>query len=663
MSPNKTFLTVNGRISSLIQKLAHSIIFTYFFLPSLPMTRTYCILLALLFITICPSQSQDRPIDQWIRDIAQAKDTARFQLQYQVGSYYQEHEIFDSALIYLRSAKKTVEQTNDHRGLAQVCNSLGLLQRNYSNTDEAMKLLAQSLAVSENSGFQDLQAYTLFNMALVFGDQGDQNSALQYNRRSLHLLSILKDTLRMIKAYTYFGDVYGTLNQPDSALSYLNRGLALCNQLKSVPMQALSQVRMNLLFNLAGVHISSGRPSEALAILEPLYDQVKNMKLIVAQRYLLSSLANANKDLEAYEKAIAYTNELESLLIQDSIPELYRILYETRSEIHSATGNYKEAFRNLELASQLKDQIFSETKQKTVAEIRNRYESEKKDEAIAKLSQEKKAQNIILILSGIITVIALSFLFLMHRSKTLQRRLFEQKEKSIAQDKFIEQTLMQKKMIELEQMALQSQMNPHFIFNCLNSIQEFVIDKDVINANKYLSSFAFLIRQTLEASSKQKISLEEEIQYLENYLELEQMRYKHQFSYSILVQHDISPSDVFIPAILIQPFVENSIRHGILNKSGEGKLQISFTSEGADGILCTVQDNGIGRESAMKIKKTSHPGFPSRGMKLVQERIELLNKQDQMLISLNFQDLTDESGEPTGTRVNLSFKTKEPVLS
>ena len=210
-------------------------------------------------------------------------------------------------------------------------------------------------------------------------------------------------------------------------------------------------------------------------------------------------------------------------------------------------------------------------------------------------------------------------------------------------------------MMELEQMALRSQMNPHFIFNSLNSIQQYVIDKDISGANKYITSFSRLIRQTLDNSSREKISIKDEISYLSNYLELEKTRMENMFDYSIVCNPALPANDIFIPPMLLQPYIENSIRHGVRYRNdNEGKININIDIDGVN-LICTITDNGIGRRQSQLYKGSRIIEYQSRGMSLTEERIKLINAFNTRNINIVIEDLEDSQQLSAGTKVIISF--------
>lgn len=221
-----------------------------------------------------------------------------------------------------------------------------------------------------------------------------------------------------------------------------------------------------------------------------------------------------------------------------------------------------------------------------------------------------------------------------------------------------EKTAASKRISELEQLSRKAQMNPHFIFNSLNSIQQYVMDADVAGANKFISGFSRLIRQTLDFSSKPEISLEEELDYLTNYLDIEKTRLENMFSWSVHIDDAVKTSEYYIPPMILQPFVENSVRHGLrFRRDKEGTVTIKVKREG-NYLVCILEDNGVGRKAAMKYKSISPINYQSKGMSLTADRIYMFNKEHEHKISMYIDDLEDEAHNALGTRVTIHF----PVL-
>ncbi|MES2396179.1 MAG: two-component regulator propeller domain-containing protein [Bacteroidota bacterium] len=212
-------------------------------------------------------------------------------------------------------------------------------------------------------------------------------------------------------------------------------------------------------------------------------------------------------------------------------------------------------------------------------------------------------------------------------------------------------TELNRKIANIESQALRAQMNPHFIFNTLSSIQHYISNHDTDAALKYLSKFAKLMRKIMENSKQQMITVAEEINALNLFLELEVMRFDKKFEYHISIDPNIDQNYDRIPSMLIQPYVENAIIHGLLPKQGFGKISIALQKQN-DTILCIVEDTGIGRENSKKFKKNSIQQHKSMGMSITQERLDILNASLSSNINCEIID-QHENGEPAGTKVLL----------
>jgi ligand-binding sensor domain-containing protein/putative methionine-R-sulfoxide reductase with GAF domain len=214
-----------------------------------------------------------------------------------------------------------------------------------------------------------------------------------------------------------------------------------------------------------------------------------------------------------------------------------------------------------------------------------------------------------------------------------------------------------KKVAETRLMALRAQMNPHFIFNSLNSIQECIVNHKIEDAHTYLSRFSRMLRMVIDYSERNFISLEKEIEFLNLYLGLESLRFGQSFKYTIEVDQELDEEESKIPSLLIQPFAENAIWHGLLHKDGNRELMIRFQIRNEDQLLCIIEDNGIGRKRAAEINagKFDAQKHESKGMKISQERIDLVRLQTDQSTDIRIEDLYDDSGNASGTRVTVTL--------
>ncbi len=211
------------------------------------------------------------------------------------------------------------------------------------------------------------------------------------------------------------------------------------------------------------------------------------------------------------------------------------------------------------------------------------------------------------------------------------------------------------KTLKYQSMLLSSQLNPHFIFNSLNSIQYFIMDKDTEPALNYLSNFATLMRTVLDNSTKRYITLEDEIKFLNIYLRLEEGRHKSKFGHTINFSRDLDPKEILIPPMLLQPFIENTVIHGVGHLINGGVIEIFF-EKGDNEMLCTISDNGVGRLEANRLKVLkSGDNHVSQSTGINSKRIDILNSLEGHGFSGVVEDLYDEKGKPTGTKVIAKF--------
>ena len=245
--------------------------------------------------------------------------------------------------------------------------------------------------------------------------------------------------------------------------------------------------------------------------------------------------------------------------------------------------------------------------------------------------------------------VILTFVFLLVTWGLVDRRIRR------AQSQQEEKERLHRKMNELENMALQAQMNPHFIFNCLNSVQQFIFDQNTFLANQYISDLAKLIRATLYYSNKPFITVRQEIDYLNTYLSIEKIRFDSKMDYRLEVDDAVGRDELQIPPMLIQPYVENGIRHGLRHKrTGKGLIMVAIRML-ADSLQVIVEDNGIGREMSARYKTREHIEYQSKGMSLTADRIRMLNSINRQQIHVRVEDLMDAAGKAAGTRIVLTF--------
>jgi hypothetical protein len=337
-------------------------------------------------------------------------------------------------------------------------------------------------------------------------------------------------------------------------------------------------------------------------------------------------------------RMFAYLND--KLAFEREQVQLMEKIYRLYFYLDKAYLDDKKALEHYMLASHWKDSIHDDQNRKQWALMQGEYETERAENKIVVLEKENEVSRMKIRQSRVYLFAMGAFILILG----LITILFIRQNKIRAEHR----------NVLLEQKMLRLQMNPHFIFNSLSVIMEFIDKKLNDTASKYLSTFASLMRSTLESTRKDFIYLEEEVSWLGNYLELQKLRYANNFHYSIEVDEKLDPDDVKIPPMLIQPFVENAIEHGIRHKNAPGHISVSFRLDN-NMIKCEVEDDGVGREKAWEIEHKTRKSHTSMATDIILDRIQSINKKMKHKIRLDIVDMMSESNEPNGTKVVLDM--------
>ena len=344
---------------------------------------------------------------------------------------------------------------------------------------------------------------------------------------------------------------------------------------------------------------------------------------------------NTSQKFDELNKPIKFYSNYDSLSLDIAFPDYYTYRFDDWTNSFNIDGDLKDVsrFKNEKLMiSQIPTGDYSFSFSNKTSPFSEKLE----------LEITRDNRNIILAIVLILSMLFLSYLFFKYRIKQLKK--FEK-----------EKTRINTKIAELELTALRSQMNPHFIFNALGSVQYFIQTQETEKADSYLSNFAKLMRNILESSKSKYISLTEEVKLLRLYVGLEKMRFEKLFDFEINIDPEIDEENP-VPPMIIQPFLENAINHGLYHLTKrEGKLSLEFKHINELEMECIISDNGIGREAAGKLRKPNHK---SRGLEIVKDRIQTINSQAEVKIHIKTEDLK-ELQEATGTKVIINFKYDE----
>lgn len=602
------------------------------------------------------------------------------------GAYYNYTDQYQLAINSYKKSFLMAQKINFYEQCASNLQNIGTAYDYLGKVDSSLVYFEKALQFANQSKNKTTIAYVLTDLGHVFNLKGNTTLAIEKNLNALKIFEEVKDFEGIERTYLALGRIFDNQKEYKKAISYYQKGLkiAVDNQLNNRQSILLNSLA-NSNFQLKNYHEAESFAQKSLVVSDKNnFETAKAMSLKhlgeialkqnrfdKAEAYLKQSaelfqklhvnnnLARVQIDLgqiylnqKNYAKSLKEANKAFQIATISNYPAEKKDAAELLSIIYQHDANYKAAFEYQSIAKNIGDSIFYDENKNIALKSEFKYETEKKEAQIKALSQQKKIADLetqrqksllLLVMIGLISVLFIVFLLFKRYKSNKENELLkvslEETEKTL---------LAEKKATESELKALKSQMNPHFIFNALNSIQEQFMFGDKLVANEQMGNFTNLTRQILSLSSKKKIPLGIEIDILTKYLELEKMRFDTNFKYNIQVNENIDDEYTQLPPMLIQPFVENSIKHGLLHKEGQKELSISFAlNETETFLICTIQDNGIGREQSKIIQnKNKHHSFSTSA---ISQRLHLLYPGEKIENLLHYEDLKDENGNATGT--------------
>lgn len=554
------------------------------------------------------------------------------ELNYPKGKFYALMNLSDAFFFsgqydQLQTVLTEMEQMLPHKNLVEEQGIYLLVNSRFlkktGKHDQAAVQLLEAQAHFSKTGNLGREADAFTDLAILHSNLGQFGDAAKYYRSALNLYERDDDMKGVSHVLSHMGIVSYYQGNLDSAEKFLLRALDLQKEVNS-PLTTASCKS-----SLGNLYIESGRYDEALQLFDENYQSFSAIR--DTSNMVLAVLQSADSYIEKGDSRHALTLAKKALdLLQDSDDlNMTRNTYEMMAGAHENLGEFREALKAFKEISAIEKKINAEETAQKVIEIERRYQFEQQQEQIAALTQQNK----------------LSEMELDRNTNALRARTYLTASLSLLLIMLIgggwfirrqHQLREQKKAAELEHRALRTQMNPHFIFNALNSIQRIYLEGDIDEANEYIADFSTLMRNILENSNKSNISLHKELETLELYLELEKLRSRKMIEYSIVVDPEIDQLNTKVPPLVIQPFVENAIWHGILPKKKLGNIDIRLTPLNGK-IQCEVIDNGVGMDLEDLSKSTS------KGISITEQRLG--NKVDI------------KSSKESGTRVTFLITT------
>jgi len=535
-----------------------------------------------------------------------------------------------------------------------------------TDLEEGLHCVQTCLDYAKSSGYMHWESQMYSSFQYLYSTSGDHEAALKYLKLYTSFAAEMSvPRLEEAMVIAAYGRTYSQMGEHRKAL---NQYLITWPRIEPDDVEERAY--------LAQLTYSIGREYSALGLTDSsLYYFSHGMMLAKKNKHYWGSMMNSFGLAKQYlmmheldkcesycDSAIYFGSQIDSLSSFYGIKEYSRLLgmsgelyqpmnkpfkrflawrvmsgaYQMLIQIKEQQGNYKEVYLISKSFEGVQDSIANFQKRTEILDLQYRYQSQHKDDQITLLSQENQLQSFKISRSRLLlfTVIAISILLLLILILFLRQNRIKSG----------------RKVAEFKQRLLRSQMNPHFIFNSLTSVQNLILQKDEIKASVYLSRFSDLVRNILNNSQADLISLEEEISTVENYIELQKIRFPEKFDYIIKVDELLNPENINVPPMLVQPFIENAIEHAFKRLETKGHITLNILKKN-DSFLIEIIDNGIGRQNAQELRNHLEKDHKPMATLITKERIKTMNKKLKKEINFEIIDLKDNSGKAAGTKV------------
>ncbi|MDX2248608.1 MAG: histidine kinase [Bacteroidia bacterium] len=530
-----------------------------------------------------------------------------------------------------RNAYRLLEMNPDKTLLIPTLGGISDTYMKEGRAEEALDTLLLAYRIAENTTDTFLLARLAYSITGIYLNLPENSGkGVLLGRKGVEFSKRSGNFLLQCLSASNLGKIYVRLNNPDSAFFYLKMALDLEGKLPDPSWLVTAWETM------ADLEISKENYPEATYwLLKALEQEPPDEAGNYSDKgiYILSNLGNLYLKMQAFNAADQYLKlALQSYKAQN--PRLGMSIYEGLTHLAEQSGNTADALHYYKLFISARDSVYNEENTRRMAriELTHEFESRRATEqarqqrelAIRDAKTRQQWLIFVFVILGIIGVGGLGFY-----SYRLRQGRYR---------------------TELELASLRAQMNPHFIFNCLNSIYRYTREGDTDTAGKYLQKFSRLLRLVLENSRLEKITLARDLEALKLYVDIESLRFKEKLMVIFDISPDIDQGFVKIPGMLIQPYVENAIWHGLMHRDAGGKIIISIQQPAEHRLVIEVVDDGVGRIAAAEIEGKNTRNYTSLGSQITEERMKIARQLNHNM-QLHITDLADTMGNATGTKV------------
>ncbi len=532
----------------------------------------------------------------------------------------------DSALLIFENCLKYYTKERNIAKCGETLNQIAIIYRDKGDFSTAINYFQQALDKHNIAGNIEGIAQTYNSMGILYMSWKDYDVALEYYKKSLRVFYVLNLDLKVADVLNNIGLIHKYQGQNKIAISYFEKSLLIRQRFGDKYKIAVS------LHNIGTVYSAMADYKIALDYYQKAYEIRENLGLRNEIAVSLNAIGSVYMNINMHDYADEYFNKGMNIALETGYSQMIITIYENMTLNYSEMGNNEKFRECFDKYLGYYDSIYSLDKHRQLLELQTIYETEKKEQEIKNLNNDiaiknLKSQRSQLIQAMLIVtiVLLLFFSFFFYRSIRLKSDL---------------------RIKDLNQRLLRLQMNPHFIFNSLGAVQDYILQENPLKATKYLSDFAKLMRSILNFSTLDFITFAKEIEMLEYYLNLQTIRFNNSFEYSFEYDVEFDLDYYCIPPMLLQPFVENAIEHGLRKMKSGGKLKIEIIKT-EKNININIVDNGIGISNIKNAKESIHK---SMAIDITKERLKLLVKENKKDINIIIKGLERE-----GTLVTLNL--------
>jgi tetratricopeptide (TPR) repeat protein len=555
------------------------------------------------------------------------------------GNVYSDKSDYKRALKYYQEAYKISMRVNNLKNAASSLINIGSTYQRMGNFPMSIKYSFKALKIAEQIKAEAFIAILNNNIANIYHTQHDFKKALSYNFKALASYQKMGDQKGIAQVYKSIGNSYHERKNLSIALNYYTRSIEIYRTLgdKLAEAEILSQIALiydtnydkKLGYMLKAEALFNGiSPTYIMAI-----TNVGNIGGTYADVFIGRKLEygktyqNIPDNYPAIaQKALLYLNKAVKLSTDAGDSDNLGYFSDELAQLQERLGDYKNALHNYRQSRAINDSLYSQENKNKIANMSAEFIFQKKENAYLQQQQVTKfrfRQMLLYAALGIVLV-SLILMFFLNRARLGQLKLKNELQRREAEER-TKELLHQNKLSETELRAIRAQMNPHFIFNVLNSIESYILDNDPRTASRLVQKFATLSRLILENSTQSMVVASREWRALQLYTELEAMRFNNQFDYSFEFDPVIDLNAIMLPPMLVQPLIENAIHHGLRNLlRADGRVEIRLTQTDHE-LIFTVYDNGIGIQEAAKFRSRSAVKIQSIGLTAIRERVDLIN--------------------------------------